>query len=288
MSGDVSTAPGLPTPGHADFEELAVGYALDALEPAEEDRFLVHLPACDRCARALEQHREVAARLAYALAASPAPRVSPELAAAFASEPGALPEDPFGAGAAAAVRPTFAAAPPATLRLNTSGRRARLLVGAGALGLALIAAVTVVETARTGPGPGPQSEQVASAAALAAVNDPAATVGRLVSTDGSDGHGVAVISNGRAWLVVDGLKSTAPGTRYVAWQQHGDSMVALASFQVQHASGATPVSLGPVAAADRENPTFAVSLEAAGAALPVRPSTKSVLQAAPPSTHPPS
>lgn len=49
---------------HEEYTELTVGYALDALEPADEQRLLVHLPGCRACERFLDEMREVAGSLA--------------------------------------------------------------------------------------------------------------------------------------------------------------------------------------------------------------------------------
>src|SRR3954454_11551139 len=56
---------------HARFEELAAGHALNALEPGDEEAFLAHLTGCAVCERALAEHVETAAHLAYA--ADPVP-----------------------------------------------------------------------------------------------------------------------------------------------------------------------------------------------------------------------
>jgi hypothetical protein len=58
---------------HERFEELAAGHALDALEPGDEQAFLAHLPSCAACERAVAEHRETAAHLAYAADAVPLP-----------------------------------------------------------------------------------------------------------------------------------------------------------------------------------------------------------------------
>jgi hypothetical protein len=52
------------TPWHEPFAELAAGYALDALDPAEKERFASHLRACDRCQEAVADFTEIAAGLA--------------------------------------------------------------------------------------------------------------------------------------------------------------------------------------------------------------------------------
>lgn len=51
---------------HERFEELAAGHALAALEPAEAEAFLAHVGACAACERAVAQHAETLAHLAYA------------------------------------------------------------------------------------------------------------------------------------------------------------------------------------------------------------------------------
>lgn len=51
--------------GHGLFEELAAGYALDALEPADEQRFLRHVRGCPPCTAALARYRDVATALAH-------------------------------------------------------------------------------------------------------------------------------------------------------------------------------------------------------------------------------
>ena len=62
---------------HGPFKELAAGYALDALEPADEQRYLHHALECPACARALADFREVAAALAdTAPPAEPRPQLA--------------------------------------------------------------------------------------------------------------------------------------------------------------------------------------------------------------------
>ena len=54
-----------PDAGHELYEQLAVGHALAALEPEDEVAFLAHLPGCAACERALAEHTETLAHLAY-------------------------------------------------------------------------------------------------------------------------------------------------------------------------------------------------------------------------------
>jgi hypothetical protein len=52
---------------HETFDELAVGWALHALEPEDEALFVRHLPDCARCARTVAETEEVMASLALDL-----------------------------------------------------------------------------------------------------------------------------------------------------------------------------------------------------------------------------
>ena len=51
------------TTSHDAWDELAAGYALYALEPDEELRFIEHLATCDECVAGLRDHELVAAQL---------------------------------------------------------------------------------------------------------------------------------------------------------------------------------------------------------------------------------
>ena len=49
---------------HDPFDELAVGWALHALEPEDETSFLAHLAGCGRCTTTVDETREVMAAMA--------------------------------------------------------------------------------------------------------------------------------------------------------------------------------------------------------------------------------
>jgi anti-sigma-K factor RskA len=70
----VSGGPGRATPGddHTDYEILAAGWALHALEPDDEERFVAHLAGCAACRRTTAELAETIGELAYA-----APPVEP-------------------------------------------------------------------------------------------------------------------------------------------------------------------------------------------------------------------
>ena len=76
-------------PGHdSGFEELAVGWALHALEPEDADAFLPHLAGCARCREVVDETIEVMAHLATATpSAEPPPGLGERLRAEVARTP---------------------------------------------------------------------------------------------------------------------------------------------------------------------------------------------------------
>ena len=54
-----------PPVNHSDFEELAAGFALGALEPDEEQVFQDHLEGCTACRTSVRELEEVSASFAY-------------------------------------------------------------------------------------------------------------------------------------------------------------------------------------------------------------------------------
>jgi len=78
-----------PGPGHDEgFEELAVGWALHALEPEDADVFLPHLAGCGRCRQVVDETTEVMADLATAApSAEPPPGLGERLRAEVARTP---------------------------------------------------------------------------------------------------------------------------------------------------------------------------------------------------------
>mgnify|MGYP000215097741 CR=1 FL=1 len=71
------------TPDHDMFDELAVGWALHALEPEDEAVFAVHLPGCTRCAATVAETTEVMGAMARDLpVAEPSEQLRTRLRAA--------------------------------------------------------------------------------------------------------------------------------------------------------------------------------------------------------------
>src|SRR4051812_19146712 len=123
-------------PGHDRWDELAAGYALDALEPAEEAELMAHLDECDICRGALRDHELVAAQLA-----------------ALADDADVTPP------AWSAIRTGIVGAAPATgtddVVVLSDRRTARVrsprVLGAVAAAFVIIAAISTVIAVRSGP-----------------------------------------------------------------------------------------------------------------------------------------
>ncbi|MGY1772316.1 anti-sigma factor domain-containing protein [Blastococcus sp. SYSU D00813] len=80
--------PRLEPDGHEVYDELAVGWALHALEPEDEVVFAAHLPGCARCARTVAETSEVMGALAQDLPqAEPSPGLRDRLRAAVEETP---------------------------------------------------------------------------------------------------------------------------------------------------------------------------------------------------------
>jgi hypothetical protein len=81
---------------HAEWDALAVAWALSSLDPEDEERFAEHLPGCTRCTATVRESLYTVADLAYALPdEAPPPSLKARLMAAVAAEPrtpGAAPE----------------------------------------------------------------------------------------------------------------------------------------------------------------------------------------------------
>jgi anti-sigma-K factor RskA len=110
---------------HSEYEELAAGYVLGALEPDDEDAFQRHLDGCPTCAANVRELEAVAGELAYAV-------------------PPVDPPDTLWAGIRREIRPEAARRPaipePAAprARARAPGRSRRLLQGLGAAAAVLL------------------------------------------------------------------------------------------------------------------------------------------------------
>jgi anti-sigma-K factor RskA len=271
--------------GHRPFDELAAGYALDALEPADEQRFLQHAGECPDCAGTLAGYREVAAALAdTAPPAEPSPQLADRIMAAALADlgtgqpvaPPARAGDAEEAGRGGepedtgpARENTAAAAggpPPAVVPLRPRARRwlrpataaaAAVLIAAGGIWGGLAATSTSSKSSPSVASCGHERGCAEVTLTAAATHRTSARV---------------LVQRGMAWLVPSGMKAddTADQT-YVLWQITASHRpLAVGSFDVRAGTHA-PIRIGGLAAPYGGTLAFAVSLEH-GRTIPAAPS----------------
>jgi hypothetical protein len=206
----VST-PTLPA-DHDEYEALAVAWAVNALEPAEQAIFEAHRDGCARCTQAAYAALETAAELAYGVPdVAPPARLRERVLAA------ALPPSPNGRPAAhpsqADVRRRPKGAGP--------GRMARAMRGSRKLVYALAAAVVVVGSAVT----------------TWEVTRPAPVTDRIAAISTGSGTIATVVAHQQgADVVTDVLPpNTGRGTAYYVWgvpAEDGGMPQVVGTFQV--------------------------------------------------------
>jgi anti-sigma-K factor RskA len=168
-----------PTLPHDEYEALAVAWALNALEPADQAIFEAHRDGCEQCARAADSALEIAAELAYGV-----PDVVPPARLRQRVLAEAVPPGPNGRPVTDPGRTDGLRAPRSRLRGRAGqrppgagpGRLARLMREPRQLVYALVAAVLVVGSAVTAWEASRTAPVVDRIAALSAGNGTIATV----------------------------------------------------------------------------------------------------------------
>ncbi len=219
------TDPGRPT-AHEQFAELAVGHALSALEPEDEQLFLAHLPGCAQCERDVAEHRETLSHLAYGVEAA---------------EPPAALLTGIRDGVRRSARESSFPAPVslAAARHRRLGRLAprdlrRTAVGAG---IAAAAALVVGLAAMNSSLQHDNKEQVAWGQRLAStvrVLEDTGSKSVPLAGAGKNVQAVAVLHGDAVSLVVDGLApNDKQNSTYVLWEvsRFGDKR-AVGTFDV--------------------------------------------------------
>lgn len=189
---------------HRRFEELAVGHALSALEPEEEQQFLEHLASCASCERDVQEHRETVGLLA--LSADPVDPPPAVLQGILASLPPAAPAPEPGVASLAAARDRRSGRTSAATWLATAAVAAAVLA-LGAWNVALRADRDAEQQ---------YGDRLASA--LRDLAEPSSRAVPLAEPEG-DVVAVAVVQDRDVSLVVDGLAPNESGTSYVLWAQ---------------------------------------------------------------------
>ncbi|MGY1621554.1 anti-sigma factor domain-containing protein [Geodermatophilus sp. SYSU D00965] len=259
---------------HELFDELAVGWALHALEPEEEPLVEAHLPECARCRHTVAETSEVMGALADELPpAVPSAGLRDRLRTAV-EHTEQLPSPPFEAPPALVAEPPRPAparpaggfpdpvleAPTAHSRPPTPWRRVlpnALVAAAVAAILALGTWNVVLSSAR--------DDAQAAVAEQAQMIDALLTPGRAVVAplSGDDGTPVATVvaRTGQVQVVTHGLPvNDARGHTYVVWGLGGQAPVALGTFDVLRPQMDLR-AVGSAATGLDDYPEYGISLE---------------------------
>jgi anti-sigma-K factor RskA len=188
---------------HREFEELAAGYVLGALEPDDEHDFQRHLDGCATCEATVRELEAVAGELAYA-----APPVDPP--------------DTLWAGIRRQIEPEAArpvAAPGASPRRRGRGRG--LLQGlAAAAAIVLVAVLSVWNLNLREQNTAIRDRVAALERATQLANDPNASLVTLDDAPGPAGAQATVIASSRqdrGVLLVESLPPLARDRVYELW-----------------------------------------------------------------------
>lgn len=242
MNGQVSD--------HGRYDELAAGYALHALEPADERQFRAHFPGCERCEHALAEYTSVTAALADSWPAG--------IRAQIPDEPGRL----LGERILAAV--SGQEARPNDLEERRRRRRRTTAAVSAAAAALVIAGGSWAALSGAPPGTQPPAAGCVQAGHCR----------QIVLTSATSHTPVArvIVSGTSVWLVPAGLPADRDSRQiYVLWQITGThTPLAVGSFDIGgHA--ALPVRIGSLAEPFHRTWAFAVSLEH-GRSIPQAPS----------------
>lgn len=223
---------------HEQWEELAAGYALDALEPDESELFTAHLKSCARCEGVLAEHAFVAAQLGTIVDVDA--------------------EAPAWSGMRSRIVGTAAPAAVTSLDEVRARRRAPRLLSAAAAAV-LVAGGGAVWLASSGSSPDPQQVALSACASQAGCH-----VVKLQD------KATLVVSDGSVRLLSSSLRSPGAGNVYVLWQlPRGGEMALVGALR-----SATPGTVGeshPLVLPYEQTSAFGLSVEPA-TAIPANPS----------------
>ena len=229
--------------------DLAVGWALHALEPAEEALVATHMPDCPACTRTVAQTEQIGATLGLSV---------PELIPSAELEQRVLAVTID--RRAAPVEPLPPPMQPTRPNPQPSRPGTGLLVAAAAVVLVAAVVGLGVRVAQLSDERNQAERQVTAVSeAIQAVADPAAIRVPLVANDGG-AVGMVLASQDRVAVVTTSL----PGNRmadqtYVLWGLAGQVPTALAAFDVT--SEVAGLHAVPTAAGTQNFTGYAVSLE---------------------------
>lgn len=233
----MSRRPTDPARDHRVFDELAVGYAVHALEPEDELSFTAHLARCQHCAQMVDSYRQALGTVASSVPpVEPPPTVLQGIRARLGDT---------GPAAPATGAPTARVELPAPRRPLVQVRRTWLLATAAGVVVVLVALAGYSVVLRGDRNAATQRGD-RLAAAVRTLERPGAQTVRLAGFDGQV-RVVAVASGNTMSLVVDGLPPNDDQTTYVLWgQTRAGAVRALSAFDVRRSEvdvvGAMPLA----------------------------------------------
>ncbi|TFV87602.1 anti-sigma factor [Blastococcus sp. CT_GayMR16] len=244
---------------HARYDELAVGWALHALEPEDESSFTAHLSGCERCARTVAETEEVMGAMATDL---PQPEPSEGLRhriRAAVEQTEQVPE-PAAPSVAPVVRPIAIAPEPRREVDHRSRWRRALPAGLVAAGIAAILAMGLWNVVLTSDR---QELQATVAEQSAVMNGLLAPGQATIAPLEHDGLSVAtVVARGdEVQVLTHGLSvNDADSTSYVLWGMGGQTAQPLGTFDVTSAQMAL-TTVGSGLTGFDQFATYGISLE---------------------------
>ena len=227
--------------------DLAVGWALHALEPAEESLLAIHMPECPTCIKIAAETEEIGATLGLSV---------PEAIPSAALEQRIL--SVTGASRIAPVVPIATSTGVGRIA-KASRQRVRELVAAAAVILVAAAVVLGVRVVQLNGELNQAQRQVTGMSeAIQSAADPESIRVPLVTKNGS-AVGMVLANREQVAVVSTRLPSNSEDHTYVLWGLDGGAPVALTAFDVaREAPGPHSV---PGAGAPGKFTGYAVSLE---------------------------
>ncbi|MGH3779956.1 MAG: anti-sigma factor domain-containing protein [Pseudonocardiaceae bacterium] len=228
--------------------DLAVGWALHALEPAEESLVVVHMPDCPTCISIAAETEEIGATLGLSV---PEAIPSAELEQRVLSV--------IGTSWVAPVVPLASATQPARRIAKASRLRARELAAAAAMILVAASVVLGVRVVQlNGELNQAQGQVTGMSEAIQSAADNGSIRVPLVAKDGR-AVGMVLANRDQVAVVATRLPSNQDDHTYVLWGLTGGAPVALTAFDVaREAPGPHPV---PSTSGPASFTGYAVSLE---------------------------
>jgi anti-sigma-K factor RskA len=256
-----------PPVNHSDYEDLAAGFALGALEPDEEQAFHRHLEGCPACRTSVREFEEVTSSLAYST-----PQVEP---------PGSL--------RAGIRRKTGLTLRRRVSRAIGSWRGARAMVRTMAVASVLaLLALALWNLALRDQHALDRARVAALETAVRAVNDSTATRVTLSGSAADSGAQATVLASSRqdrGMLVVEGLPQLPPGRVYELWSLPGGDVSQATKAVVFRFRDTPGVRAVPFSIPIQPTTGFAITEEPGPGGSP-HPTTKPLLMGAPQAATP--